>query len=185
MSRSDRKGWLPREGAGLPPCGKTEGVLQIDEMRIKCTLKRICPRAAPSVTAYAATPSSKRKAFALSVICFANASSPKGRTEKSVRTARANCKILSQNCTIFHRKRKLFIILALRSLDHLTFKMKVFIFVPSISMFCNFFLFHYFLILYPPKVTNLYCFCIFTKLLHFLTENFPRFLNTNFTLHRE
>ena len=27
MSRSDREGWLPYEGAGLPPCGKTEGVL--------------------------------------------------------------------------------------------------------------------------------------------------------------
>ena len=27
MSRSDREGWPPREGAGLPLCGKTEGVL--------------------------------------------------------------------------------------------------------------------------------------------------------------
>ncbi len=185
MSRGDREGWLPREGAVLPPCGKTEGVLQIDKMRIKCTLKRICPRAAPSVTAYAATPSSKRKAFALSVICFANASSPKGRAEKSVRTARANCKILSQNCTIFHRKRKLFIILALRSLEHLTFKMTVFVFVPSISMFCKFFLFDYFFLLYPFKASNLCYFRIFTKLSHFLTETFPSFLNTNFTLQRE
>ena len=26
MSRSDREGWLPYEGAGLSLCGKTEGV---------------------------------------------------------------------------------------------------------------------------------------------------------------
>ena len=47
------------EGAGLPLCGKTEGVF-----RIRFTLKRSCSRAAPSVTACAAPPSSGRKAFA-------------------------------------------------------------------------------------------------------------------------
>ena len=48
---------------------KTEGVLQIDKIRIRFALTRIYPRAA------------------LSVICFANASSPKGRAKKPVRTA--------------------------------------------------------------------------------------------------
>ena len=66
MSRSDREGWLPCEGAGLPPCGKTEGVLQIDKIRMRFALIRIC------------------QCVALSVICFANASSPKGRAEKPV-----------------------------------------------------------------------------------------------------
>ena len=56
------------EGAGLPPCGKTEGAANYLS-RIRQTLAQTCPRAA------------------LSVICFANASSPKGRAEKSVRTA--------------------------------------------------------------------------------------------------
>ena len=51
------------------PQAKTEGVLQIDKIRIRFALTRICQRAA------------------LSVICFANASSPKGRAEKPVRTA--------------------------------------------------------------------------------------------------
>ena len=55
---------------GLPPCGKTEGVLQIDEIRMRFALIRICSRAA------------------LSAICFANASSPKGRAKKLVRTVR-------------------------------------------------------------------------------------------------
>jgi hypothetical protein len=66
MSRSDREGWLPCEGAGLPPCGKTEGVCQIDRIRIRFALIRIF------------------QFFALSVICFANASSPKERAEKPV-----------------------------------------------------------------------------------------------------
>ena len=57
------------EGAGLPPCGKTEGVLQIDKIRMRFALTRTCPR------------------LALSVICRANASSPKGRAEKPERTA--------------------------------------------------------------------------------------------------
>ena len=69
MSRSDREGWLPREGAGLPLCSKTEGVLQIDKIRMRLALMQTYPRAA------------------LSVICFANASSPKGRAEKPERTA--------------------------------------------------------------------------------------------------
>ena len=69
MSRSDREGRLPCEGAGLPPCGKTEGVLQIGKIRMRFALIRICSRAA------------------LSVICPANASSPKGRAEKPVRIA--------------------------------------------------------------------------------------------------
>ena len=64
MSRSDREGWLPREGAGLPLRGKTEGVASYLS-RIRQTL--IC--------------------LALSVICCANASSPKGRAKKPVRTA--------------------------------------------------------------------------------------------------
>ena len=58
------------EGAGLPPCGKTEGVLQIGKIRMRFALMQTCQRAA------------------LSVICFANASSPKGRAEKPVRTMR-------------------------------------------------------------------------------------------------
>ena len=66
MARSDREGWLPCEGAGLPPCGKTEGVCQIDRIRIRFALIRICPRPA------------------LSVVCRANDSSPKGRAEKPV-----------------------------------------------------------------------------------------------------
>ena len=56
------------EGAGLPPCGKPEGVLQIGKIRMRFALMQTCQRAA------------------LSVICFANASSPKGRAEKPVRT---------------------------------------------------------------------------------------------------
>ena len=58
------------EGAVLPPCGKTEGVLQIDKIRMRFALVQTCSRAA------------------LSVICPANASSPKGRAEKPVRTVR-------------------------------------------------------------------------------------------------
>ena len=42
------------EGAGLPSCGKTEGVFQISKIRIRFTLKRSCSRAAPSVAACAA-----------------------------------------------------------------------------------------------------------------------------------
>ena len=57
------------EGAGLPPCGKTEGVLQIGKIRMRFALTRTCQCAA------------------LSVICFANASSPKGRAKKAERTA--------------------------------------------------------------------------------------------------
>ena len=53
------------EGAGLPPCGKTEGVLQIGKIRMRFALMRICQRAAPSVTACAVPPSSGRKAFIL------------------------------------------------------------------------------------------------------------------------
>ena len=69
MPRSGREGRLPCEGAGLPLCGKTEGVLQIDKIRMRFALIRTCQRAA------------------LSVICCANASSPKGRAEKPVRIA--------------------------------------------------------------------------------------------------
>ena len=109
------------------PQAKTEGVLQIDKIRLRLALTRTCPCAAPSVTACAVPPSSGRKALvfrtiqlvspsgrdvaqrqrglisactvsqfaltrtcqraALSVICFANASSPKGRAEKPERTA--------------------------------------------------------------------------------------------------
>ena len=47
MSRSDREGRLPREGAGLPLCGKTEGVLQIDKIRLRLALMQTCPRATP------------------------------------------------------------------------------------------------------------------------------------------
>ena len=52
----------------MPPCSKTERVLQIGKMRMRFALVQTC------------------QFFALSVICFANASSPKGRAEKSVRT---------------------------------------------------------------------------------------------------
>ena len=47
MSRSDREGRLPCEGAGLPPCGKTERVCQIGKIRmrfaLRCTCSRVCP----------------------------------------------------------------------------------------------------------------------------------------------
>ena len=52
------------EGAGLPPCGKTEGAASYLS-RIRQTLAQTCPRAAPSVTACAVPPSSGRKAFVL------------------------------------------------------------------------------------------------------------------------
>ena len=68
MSRSDREGWLPREGAGLPLCGKTEGILQIDKIRMRLALMQTYPRAAPSVTAYAVPPFSGRKALVLRAI---------------------------------------------------------------------------------------------------------------------
>ena len=45
------------------PQAKTEGVFQISKIRIRFILKRNCSRAAPSVTADAAPPSSRRKAF--------------------------------------------------------------------------------------------------------------------------
>ena len=51
------------EGAGLPPCGKTEGVLQIGKIRMRFALMQTCPCAAPSVAACAVPPSSGRKAF--------------------------------------------------------------------------------------------------------------------------
>ena len=47
MSRSDREGRLPREGAGLPPCGKTEGVLSDWQIRIRFTLRCTCLRVCP------------------------------------------------------------------------------------------------------------------------------------------
>ena len=50
------------EGAGLPPCGKTEGAASY-LLRIRRTFAQTCPRAAPSVTACAVPPSSGRKAF--------------------------------------------------------------------------------------------------------------------------
>ena len=56
------------EGAGLPPCGKTEGVLQIGKMRMRFSLMQTCQRAAPSVTACAVPPSSGRKALVLRTI---------------------------------------------------------------------------------------------------------------------
>ena len=50
------------EGAGLPPCGKTEGATSYLS-RIRQTLAQTCPCAAPSVTACAVPPSSERKAL--------------------------------------------------------------------------------------------------------------------------
>ena len=47
MSRSDREGRLPCEGAGLPLCGKTEGVCQIGKIRMRFTLRCTCPRVCP------------------------------------------------------------------------------------------------------------------------------------------
>ena len=47
MSRSDREGRRPCEGAGLPPCGKTEGVCQIGKIRIRSTLRCTCSRVCP------------------------------------------------------------------------------------------------------------------------------------------
>ena len=65
MSRSDREGRLPCEGAVLPLCGKTEGVCQIGKIRMRFALIQTCSRAAPSVTACAVPPSSGRKALVL------------------------------------------------------------------------------------------------------------------------
>ena len=61
-----RAGSLVRE-QDLPQA-KTEGVLQIDKIRLRLALMQTCPRAAPSVTAYAVPPSSKRKALVLRTI---------------------------------------------------------------------------------------------------------------------
>ena len=47
MSRSDREARLPYEGAGLPPCGKTEGVCQIGKIRMRFALRCTCPRVCP------------------------------------------------------------------------------------------------------------------------------------------
>ena len=93
MSRSDREGRLPCEGAGLPPCGKTEGVLQIGKIRMRFALRCTCLRCA------------------LSVICFANASSPKGRAEKPERTAHMphqaiSCAYLLACCSFRHGLRR-------------------------------------------------------------------------------
>ena len=55
------------EGAGLPPCGKTEGAANYLS-RIRQTLAQTCPRAAPSVTACAVPPSSGRKALVFRAI---------------------------------------------------------------------------------------------------------------------
>ena len=55
------------EGAGLPPCGKTEGATSYLS-RIRQTLAQTCPRAAPSVTACAVPPSSGRKALVFRAI---------------------------------------------------------------------------------------------------------------------
>ena len=50
------------EGAGMPPCGKTEGAANYLS-RIRQTLAQTRQRATPSVTACAAPPSSGRKAL--------------------------------------------------------------------------------------------------------------------------
>ena len=55
------------EGAGLPPCGKTEGAANYLS-RIRRTLAQTCSRAAPSVTACAVPPSSGRKALVLRAV---------------------------------------------------------------------------------------------------------------------
>ena len=54
LSRRESQEGSRSEGAGLPSCGKTEGVFQISKIRIRFTLKRSCSRAAPSVAACAA-----------------------------------------------------------------------------------------------------------------------------------
>ncbi len=66
MSRSDREGFGALFEGAVICFAMTEGVLS--KIRIRLTLKRICLRAAPSVTADAAPPSSRRKALALSVL---------------------------------------------------------------------------------------------------------------------
>ena len=63
---TERAGSLVRE-LDLPQA-KTEGVLQIDKIRLRLALMQTCPRAAPSVTAYAVPPSSGRKALVLRAI---------------------------------------------------------------------------------------------------------------------
>ena len=64
------------------PQAKTEGVLQIGKIRMRFTLIRTCPRAAPSVTACAVPPSSGRKAF---VSHSPNLSLPLGEMSRSDR----------------------------------------------------------------------------------------------------
>ena len=61
---TERAGSLVRE-LDLPLCGKTEGVLQINKIRLRLAPMQACPRATPSVTAYAVPPSSERKALVL------------------------------------------------------------------------------------------------------------------------
>ena len=63
------------EGAGLPPCGKTEGAASYLS-RIRLTLMQTCQRAAPSVTACAVPPSSGRKALVFRTVQLV---SPSGR----------------------------------------------------------------------------------------------------------
>ena len=63
------------EGAGLPPCGKTEGAANYLS-RIRRTLAQTCSRAAPSVTACAVPPSSERKALVFRAVQLV---SPSGR----------------------------------------------------------------------------------------------------------
>ena len=75
------------------PQAKTEGVLQIGKIRMRFALMQTCLRAA------------------LSVICFANASSPKGRAEKAVRTAHLTnqvifCADLPACCSFRHGLRR-------------------------------------------------------------------------------
>ena len=65
---TERAGSLVRE-LDCRLAAKTEGVLQIGKIRMRFALMQTC------------------QLSALSVICFANASSPKGRAEKSARTA--------------------------------------------------------------------------------------------------
>ena len=93
MSRSDREGRRPCEGAGLPPCGKTEGVCQIGKIRMRFALRCACLRVCP-----------------LSHF-FANASSPEGRAKKAQRTAHMphqaiSCAGLLACCSFRHGLRR-------------------------------------------------------------------------------
>ena len=68
MSRSDREGGLPLRGSWICRRQRLREFYKSDKIRMRSALIRTCLRAAPSVTACAAPPSSGRKALVLRTI---------------------------------------------------------------------------------------------------------------------